>query len=222
MEALEAVQRSRFNVVLMDCRMPVMDGYEAARQIRRLSGPAHRVPIIALTASAFKEDRLRAEEAGMDDFIAKPFHDAELVQKCLSWVQVTLHDSSDESGAEQPVPLPAASNHDRFKRYSAEFVQSIMEIFLESAPPVFNTLAGSLQKGDWAEAKTSAHWLRGGASRLIAPDLQEQLGQIESACAAESPRVSRAEIESLTNSFRDACRVAEKWLAENRIYCTTS
>ncbi len=77
LEVLEALRRERsaFDVVLMDVQMPVMDGLEAARQIRRSEQEAGgRLPIIALTAHAFESDRRRSLDAGMDNYLSKPFH----------------------------------------------------------------------------------------------------------------------------------------------------
>ena len=69
-----------YDAILMDCRMPVLDGYEATRQIRRaaLARAAPRCPIFALTASALAEDRERCREAGMDGVLIKPFTHDEL------------------------------------------------------------------------------------------------------------------------------------------------
>ena len=85
-EAVELFEKSRpgeFDVILMDIMMPVMNGYEAAKMIRSLDREdAKEVPIIAMTANAFTEDRIRAKEAGMDDHIAKPV-DAKLLIKVI-------------------------------------------------------------------------------------------------------------------------------------------
>jgi CheY-like chemotaxis protein len=77
--ALEAIQQNPFDVVLMDCHMPVMDGFTAAGRIRDLEGPAAGVPIVALTAGVLAEDRDRCLEAGMDHFLAKPFRADDLL-----------------------------------------------------------------------------------------------------------------------------------------------
>lgn len=86
-EALEALQRERdFDLVLMDCMMPNMDGYEATRHIRKLSSPLGDIPIIALTANVAEDARQDCIRAGMNDFLSKPFSEKEL-QACLaSWL----------------------------------------------------------------------------------------------------------------------------------------
>lgn len=218
-DALNAVRRNFFHLILMDCRMPIMDGYDATREIRQLPPASGNTPIIALTASAFKEDRERAGEAGMDDFIAKPFEDNDLISKCVAWTRGRQVPSETS-----PLPVisrsPDSPAHDRFRKYSPEFVRKMMDLFLGTAPPVFAKLLASLEIADWAEAKSAAHWLRGGASRMIAPDLLIHLEKIESECAQSNPSVSAAQVKDLDLAFQEACRIAEDWLAEDRAYAS--
>ncbi|MGH8329211.1 MAG: response regulator, partial [Pseudomonas sp.] len=87
-EALDQLEQSEFDLVLMDCNMPVMDGYEASRQIRR-SGRWPQLPIVALTANAMSEERERCRAAGMSDYLAKPFRREELAALLDLWVPTT-------------------------------------------------------------------------------------------------------------------------------------
>jgi CheY-like chemotaxis protein len=91
--AVEAVQTSHFDMVFMDCQMPEMDGFEATRKIRKLNHSGNngagvdlqKIPIIALTANAITGDRERCLEAGMNDYVSKPFTQEELARVMLRW-----------------------------------------------------------------------------------------------------------------------------------------
>ncbi|MCG4453428.1 response regulator [Pseudomonas sp. MMS21-TM103] len=84
-QAVQSVARQHFAAILMDCRLPIMDGYEATRQIRHLTGQAD-IPIIALTANALQGDRETCLDAGMNDYLAKPFKRADLQRILLRWL----------------------------------------------------------------------------------------------------------------------------------------
>jgi CheY-like chemotaxis protein len=82
-EAVDAWARGGYDLVLMDCQMPVLDGYAATREIRTRENGGPRIPIVALTANAMKKDELECRQAGMDDHLAKPL-DREALARCLA------------------------------------------------------------------------------------------------------------------------------------------
>jgi CheY-like chemotaxis protein len=86
-KAVEALQANPFDLVLMDLHMPQLDGLQATRQIRAFESKVKEVPIIALTASAFTDDRDRCLAAGMNDFITKPIKLDYLLEKCSFWAR---------------------------------------------------------------------------------------------------------------------------------------
>lgn len=104
-DALQAINKNRYDIVFMDCQMPVMDGYETAQAIRNLTDPDRKsLPIIAMTASAIKGDRERCFEAGMDGYLTKPIHLEQLkgmVEKYSTSPSQTASDVSD-----RPAPPP--------------------------------------------------------------------------------------------------------------------
>jgi len=104
-EAIEALQRGRYDLVLMDCEMPVMDGYEATALIRGSGQPD--LPVIALTAHSMQTDSDRCLSAGMNDFLAKPTDLKQLSGMLRKWLATTRQPTVDTSGAGERGPAPA-------------------------------------------------------------------------------------------------------------------
>ena len=87
-KAVEWVKANPVDAILMDCQMPVMDGFQATREIRQLPEPAASIPIIAVTANAMSQDRERCLAAGMNDYTSKPIDAKTLNKKIIYWVNV--------------------------------------------------------------------------------------------------------------------------------------
>ncbi|UYG07117.1 response regulator [Halomonas sp. M4R1S46] len=170
-EALDAVRRHAFDVVLMDIHMPVMDGLAASRAIRELERDrGGRVPIVAMTASATKEDRQRCLAAGMDDFVTKPFRAAELYAAVEEVASPGAAPASTPPTPPRPAtPEPdspvcldwqtALDNLDGNRALLAEMV----EIFLEECPQLLQAMETALGEGDARTLRRHAHTLKGSA-----------------------------------------------------------
>ncbi len=123
-EVLEKLQHTRFDGVLMDCQMPVMDGYEATRRIRQ-QPPLLSMPILAMTANAMAGDREKCLDAGMNDHIAKPIDPVILYRKLVQWIQPT-HTQSVEDDVLEP---EATATHDAVQTLSAiELHESLLRL----------------------------------------------------------------------------------------------
>jgi signal transduction histidine kinase/CheY-like chemotaxis protein len=107
-DALDALNLAPFDLILMDCQMPRMDGYEATRRIRQREQGGRRTPIIAVTAHAMKGDRERCLASGMDDYISKPFREQDLEEILDSWLLGAAQGSRGSSPAQAPASAPGS------------------------------------------------------------------------------------------------------------------
>jgi len=185
-EAVEALRHDRYDLVLMDCEMPVMDGFEATRRIRASAGPA--IPIIALTADAMAADRDRCLAQGMNDYLSKPVDLGRLAEVLAGWLPVPAPAAADQTGG-QPVAEPAAPALDMealLKRLMGdkELARVVVEGFLEDFPSQLNTLRKRLDEADGPGARLQAHALKGSAATASAPRLHAVALEMERDAAA--------------------------------------
>ncbi len=175
-KAVQALKCSDFHLVLMDVQMPVLDGYMATEQIRRMEqGTDKHVPIIAMTANVMKGDREKCFKAGMDDFIAKPIMIDDLHEKLWKWLNISNKVGSGyvkrESNQEPSYEMaPALTDPvemfdvrpiiDKFSD-DIEFYCELAEIFILDTPNQINDLENSLKKKDADGVEKNAHKLKG-------------------------------------------------------------
>jgi PAS domain S-box-containing protein len=162
-EAVEACRTTRFDLVLMDCQMPVMDGWDAARALRQQGMTA---PIVAFTASATSGDRDRCLAAGMDDYLTKPVEMAVLADKLQRWLGEPAEVPADaDAPVEAGNALPdfdATAVAERFYG-DLELFQQAREIFLRQTR---QQLASAAAISDALELTRLAHRIRGSAATL--------------------------------------------------------
>jgi two-component system, sensor histidine kinase and response regulator len=171
--ALRALDRAAFDVVLMDCHMPGMDGYEAAAAIRQRDGAQKHTWIVAMTADAMAGDRERCLAAGMDDYVSKPVRTEDLAAVLDRAQRNTLVTPIDLRYLQHLRDLPGEDGDNT--------LQSLLRLFLSDAPPIVVELRGALNRADAAALTAAAHSLKGSSGFFGARRLQELCGQIEKA-----------------------------------------
>jgi PAS domain S-box-containing protein len=185
-EALEAVERERYDVVLMDIQMPELDGLEATRRIRRRH-PRGPPRIIAMTANALQEDRDACFAAGMDDYVAKPIRVGQLAEALAGLEPL------EEEG---PPLTPGALDALREQFSDEDFVQDLVDTFLREAPQ----LVADLRSGNREKARRAAHTLKSNARTIGAAELGRLCEELEELAKKDrldrgKARVARAAAE---------------------------
>ena len=181
-EALAAMEKSYYDLVLMDCLMPVMDGYEATRLIRSLDGNAGRVPIVATTSQILMGDREKCIEAGMDDYLAKPLSRVALAATLGRWLK---EEASTSSFAAETLAVPRAAKGvppERtfwqkgllLKRLGDDrgFFRDIADAFHLEILSQLPALRVALEENRFDVAGKIAHFIKGGAANMNAVSLE--------------------------------------------------
>jgi two-component system sensor histidine kinase/response regulator len=181
-EAVDAVERERFDVVLMDVQMPVMGGFEATRLIREMEvGSGRRTPIIAVTAHAMKGDREACFEAGMDGFAPKPIQSAKLLEMLdrlgtgsmpQPKAQVATADTGYSDALDEVALMKLVSGN-------RELAGELAELFLEDLEPRVTEITAAVTERDADRLRAGAHALCGSAGSLRAGIVSAAAGALE-------------------------------------------
>ena len=207
--AVEILAAEDFDLVLMDCQMPEMDGYEATAVIR--SQRTEHIPILALTASALSEDRDRAIEVGMDDHVTKPITVERLHAALLKWLSITDEAEADmneqEQNSLQSSKEPAFDVRDALERTGGdwEILDEVLDIFFDQWTELGSRLDAGIANQDAAELKAVAHRLKGAASNLGAKRLAEATRYAEVAWNAGDMSDAQKRVERVRISYDEFC-----------------
>jgi CheY-like chemotaxis protein len=172
-EALEALEHAPYAAVLMDCEMPVMDGYTAAIEIRRREGTNRHTLIVALTAHAMEDEWDRCVRAGMDDYLAKPVKPRELAHMLQRWIPAA-DQRVDQAIASRPAEgrdaIPATIDADAMEDVRREVGNERLAFFVETVLADLSRLIDRLkdlpQQGSLAAIESDAHRLLGACRTL--------------------------------------------------------
>lgn len=182
--------------ILMDCQMPVLDGYSATRQIRNGAGGENikNVPIIAMTANAMMGEREQCLDAGMNDYVTKPITAENLITKMTNLILsvYTPHTNVTEQSSKPIDNNPAEpvvwNKNDALLRLSnnQELLSKICALFIESAPEKISNLHQAAPIKDFESIRTISHYLKGAAASLGATSLQNDFQFLEKSAEAQN------------------------------------
>jgi PAS domain S-box-containing protein len=221
--AITGWESGRYDLILMDCQMPGMDGYEATRAIRaREAGGAAHIPIVALTAHAMKGSDAQCVAAGMDDYLSKPIDRAQL-EACLErWLQTNDSTETNESQTqpsvrpdvtmspalqEEPIDwdrLLSATDQDE------ELALELAALFIESGASTIDAIVAALATGDLGQLGEKAHELKGASANLQATATVTAAARLEAAAR----NGDREQVPELTKQLQQEVARAIQYLSK--------
>ncbi len=222
--ALDMLDQQPFDVILMDCQMPVMDGYEATRRIRAL--PAYAtLPIVAMTANAMPQDRDRCLQAGMSDYLAKPIVQADLYATLQRWTTLPPQPVPSPNTCD-PLPEEDLSDLAHFNHINiaaglhyvgenATLYRKLLHKFWTEHADFIPRLQLQLQTPDQATAVRMAHTLKGIAGTLGCESLQAQAANLEATLRGRTDQTSATAIAALQEQLDPVIAELAQW-AEQR------
>ncbi len=188
-EAVIALEKSKYDIILMDCQMPEMDGFEATAEIRRREGDSHHTKIIAMTAHALEGDREKCLAAGMDDYLSKPVKLDTLRQMLERWSFSTdeqkggLRDKPRKFSKEDSQQFVDLSILEGFRNFQKSgqpnLVNKLIDLFVEDTTGRFAILRQAAIDRNAAAIKGEAHNIKGAAGNIGAAPMAELCKELE-------------------------------------------
>jgi signal transduction histidine kinase/DNA-binding response OmpR family regulator len=203
-EAVEAVGRSKYDLVLMDCQMPEMDGFEATRAIRQSEPPDRRLPILALTADATAQGRELCMGSGMDDYVTKPIDRGRLREALLRWLPPELEPDPVEAELPEPKAQAAALQLTQLSSLVGDDpakIRRYLELFASTTGTLMEQINTSIDRREAPGLRRLSHTLKGACGNIGAVEMAGLARQLEQAAKAEDWSQADAVWKELEGSF---------------------
>lgn len=187
-KAIEAFKSNKYDLILMDCQMPILDGYEATKEIREIENGESHTPIIAMTANALARDEEKCYEFGMDEYISKPINIGKLMGIISKYIKAD--ENSQENLPSHEIEMKKATN--KIEKiintmmeelgFEKDEATELIKLFVNTLPEIILELETTLNGEDFETLKKLAHKLKGSGSNLRVEKIARLSLQLEGGC----------------------------------------
>lgn len=212
MDAIDAFRKNAYDVILMDCQMPILNGYEATKQIREIEGNTSHIPIIAITANALAKDEIKCHDFGMDDYVSKPIKIDSLLKILSKYLEPPENDNFSES------IVGEIDKEDFFKNKNFvidDIVKNMVEElgvdeddavqfliqYIEFIPEIVSDFDLAVEKGDFVDLKAISHKLKGASANLRITKIAKLAAELESIALSSDVQSCINIIDEIKSSF---------------------
>jgi len=212
-EAFHLVKQNQYDLILMDCQMPHMDGFESTKHIRNYEQEFDKpeIPIIALTANALLNDREKCLNVGMNDFLIKPFTKEQLVEKIQLWFKSPTTKSNRDTPKNEfndacnttSKTIIDFNKYHQLKQTMEDDFSFLLSTYFESAEKLLKQIADCQINGDSKHMKIYVHSLKSASANLGAIELSKLASEIENQLIHSEKLVSNKQLLDLSNKYAE-------------------
>ncbi|MBD2313722.1 response regulator [Desertifilum sp. FACHB-1129] len=208
-QVLAKLEKQQYDIVFMDCQMPVLDGYATTQELRRREANHHHTLVIALTAHAMPADAEKCFAAGMDDYVSKPVDFQQLKNLLRRWIE-----SNSDAAQEPPHPKPSTAGSEsspidwerleQLSRGNQTFIYRLLISFIEAAQTDLLILSEAVSRNNYAEVVQVAHRLRGSSANVGIYGMPQQAAQLEKMGRDRNLETASILLDTLSNQLLQA------------------
>jgi two-component system, sensor histidine kinase and response regulator len=215
-DVISLLERQQFDLILMDCQMPVMDGFQATAAIRAAEGPERHIPIVALTANAVAGDRQRCIDSGMDEYLSKPFTQDQLGDMLRRWLQaVQVAPREDAAATAPPATQGSGASSASIDPQALETIRQlrpglllrVLNAWLSESPGLYQAMVEAAAQGDGDALFRAAHTLKNSSANVGARELSQL-------CAELEQRGRHNQLDEVGDAIAELAQHFERTLAE--------
>lgn len=207
-EAVFMCKGEKYDLILMDAKMPEMDGYEATMKIRSENSPNRTTPILGMTAGAYQTDIQKCLDSGMDDVITKPIRRKSFLNTVEKWLNMESNKiTSTIQALEEPPPIDFRKTIEELEM-TTEFINSVLSGFIVELEEQFKIIENAITSRSFNDIANEAHKIKGGASNLTAYKLSDIAFELEKNALSSNAAEALTAFNNLKNEY---LRLKEYW-----------